>query len=464
MNNTITYEDARGVTFNYGEYQAGNRQAVHGWSLESILDKYHDYKFTFHFIAPVISFTDTGKTEFDISGIIDQLAPEIKKALSKTHREYIAGREKPVSNRDLMRQYLPEAYRIASSNGRYTITARQIFYKLRELSGIQEGASTYADFTQGILTEWLDENPTASKKVYLADRGKFYVNNKPAGLGTGSVLDLIEADGTATNTIHVGGISGSHITYDYDFDLRHRYNKILYTEKTGFDEIFQSERLGDKYNVIIASGQGFATRAAKTLLDHYQEDMIIYCLHDLDYHGVDILNALRNGNRKFEHNISVVDLGITLEDVELYGIQPELVKEKRPGNIDKSRFTERQQIFFFPDSEHCRRVELNAFTTEQILEIIDRKLNSKTDLPKVKLSDVMQIDEQAVKEAALMELIKKDYAGLLSGIALPAGRPMQNRCVTVSEAVQEAETIVNDMIAEYQEAIRENFHFLGNGA
>lgn len=37
-----------------------------------------------------------------------------------------------------MREYVTEAFNLASDNGRYAITARQIWYKMREISGIEE--------------------------------------------------------------------------------------------------------------------------------------------------------------------------------------------------------------------------------------------------------------------------------------------------------------------------------------
>ena len=59
---------------------------------------------------------------------------------------------------------------MASDNGRYAITARQIWYKMREISGVEEKKHTYADFTQEILTEWIDDNPEYEDKVNFSDR------------------------------------------------------------------------------------------------------------------------------------------------------------------------------------------------------------------------------------------------------------------------------------------------------
>jgi hypothetical protein len=115
--------------------------------------------------------------------------------------------------------------------------------------------------------------------------------------------------------------------YDLDFDVRYRYDKVLYIEKQGFNAVFTAEGLQAKYHMIIVSGQGYASRAARRLLYELQKKgLTIYCLHDLDIYGVKILNSLRHGNDKAPFDIDVMDLGVTRDDAERYGIKPERVR------------------------------------------------------------------------------------------------------------------------------------------
>lgn len=410
VNNSITYHDAWSIDIK-GNYQIGNRKTGEVWNLHDLLEPYCDYSFVFHFISPQLAYMNTGKTEFDISGIGKKLCEELTRAISKEQRQYRETTERKPTKRSLIREHLPQAFLLASSNGKYCITARQLYYKVRELSGIEETATTYADYTQNILTEWLEQNPDAEDKIYFSDRGNFYIGSDQNGLGTGSVRSVINADGLSVNQFRTYGGLTDQIYLHPEFDIRYQYDKCLYIEKTGFDGVFKAEGIAEKYHMIIVSGQGFGTRAAKTLLHYLQsQGLQIYCMHDLDYSGINIINSLREPNEKFPEPITITDIGVTLEDVARYGITPELVTIDRRDyeKIDQSRYTPAQRAFFFR-SGYLQRVELNAFTTAQILEIIDRKLSQIDTLPKMKLSEAVSIDPVRLKESALMRVLKKRF-------------------------------------------------------
>ena len=454
VNNSVTYYDDYSITFEYGTYQIGKRQAAAGRDLCDILEPYRDYDFTFHFICPRPEYKDAGKTKIDITGIMPVFVAEVSKAIRKEHKQTKDIRPAKISKRDLMRTYLPQAYEIASSGGKYAITARQVFYKLRELSGIEETSGTYSEFTQTVLTEWLNDNPEAEEKIYYSDRGKFIIGNTAAGIGTGSVRNAISRDTNSRNRCDMDEAKAEDIHFYSDFSLKYRYNRALYIEKTGFDQIFKAEHIGDKHNMIIVSGQGFGTRAAKTLLYHLQsQGLQIFCLHDLDYSGLNIINSLRYGNEKFNEDISVIDIGITPEDVRRYDIQPESVPITKDNKIDITKYTAAEQDFLLDGRGNYRRVELNAFTTEQILEIIDRKLSRYTNsLPTVNLKDVLHVDQTAIKKAALMQVMLEKYSFLLDEIETPEDI-IQSEDMTVKEIEAAAGSIVDTMMQNYQRQI-----------
>ena len=424
-----------------------------------LLESYPDYSFTLHFISPQLSYMDTGKVSFDVSGIAEKLCEELTRSLNREQRQHRSETVKPPSKRELMRASLPEAFILASSGGKYSITARQLYYKVRELSGIDETESTYADFTQNILTEWLEQNPAADEKVFFSDRGNFYIGSDQEGLGTGNVRKAINADGTARNKfLTYGGLTES-IYLQPDFDIRFRYDKALYIEKTGFDGIFKAERIAEKHHMIIVSGQGFGTRAAKALLYHLQgQGLKLYCLHDLDYSGVSIINALREPNEKFPEPLQIEDLGITLEDMQRYKITPERVSinSKDYAKIDQSRFTPEQQQFFFRPG-FVQRVELNAFTTEQVLEIIDRKLSKVDTLPRLKLSQAVSIDPDRLKEVALVRALKKRFGSLVDQMPEPdiAGH---DDILTVYEAQARTGGIIDSILQDMEQAADEKLN------
>lgn len=324
---------------------------------------------------------------------------------------------------------------------------------MREISGIEEKKNTYTDFTQNILTEWIDDNPEFEDKVNFSDRGNFYVNGSQNGLGTANVRNFLNEIGTAQNVFKCYGGINSNIHIEPDFDLKYKYDKVLYIEKTGFDAIFKAEKIGEKYNMIIVSGQGFSTRAAKTLLYQFQQmGMKLYCLHDLDISGIYILESFATPNKKFKNTIYMENLGVTFADIQKYNIVPEIV-EKKKEDIAKLENLPSEYKEFFDTGTSFRRVELNAFTTAQILEIIDNKLSNVNNLPTINLEETLSIDHNAIKETAFMRLVSEKYKKQLSDIYVPIDLSEYTAKYTVKAAKNEIPELEEHLIQQYQEVI-----------
>lgn len=453
VNNTLTYNNGFSIVFDEGYYDIGTRKMSSSRYLAGLLSQYNDYKFAFHFISPYFIFKDAGKTEIDISCFIKELCRELKKAISKEKRIYDANIGKPISNTKLMRPYMDMSFNIASTNGKYSITARQMWYKLREITGVSESA--YNTFTQSLLTEWINKNPQYEDKINFANRGVFYVGNSQDGLGTANVRKFINNLDSSTNTFLCYGGVNNTIYIDDDFNIEYKYDKALYIEKTGFDDIFKVEKIGEKYNMIIISGQGFSTRAAKTMLYALQErGLKLYCMHDLDVAGFNILSSFRNPNDKFEHVIEIEDLGITIDDVKKYNITPERVEK---GKDMVSSMPEEYQRFF-DQGDYYYRVELNAFTTEQILEIMDDKLSKVNNLPTIDLKESFEVDHEALRNVAFMKAMQEKYASQLSEIHIPIDLSAYKGLYTVDEAKKEIPEIKNELISKYENAIKEKLN------
>lgn len=451
VNNTITYKDGESISFNRGYYKIGN-STKYSYNLETLLSGYSNFSFVFHIISPYLRFLDAGKTEIDISSFFSELLDRLNKAISKENRAFSSENKKP-NNRAIMRDYVTEAFDRASNNGRYAITARQIWYKLREIAPIVESKNTYSDFTQEILTEWIDANPECEDKINFSDRGNFYVNGSQIGLGTANVRNFVNTLGTADNTFNCYGGVNSTMHIEDNFNLEYKYDKVLYIEKTGFDAIFRAEKIGEKYNMIIVSGQGFSTRAAKTLLYEFQKmGLKLYCLHDLDISGVFILDSFKTINKKFKHKICIEDLGVTFEDVERYGIEPEKVKIKKE-DTKKLLSLPYEYKQFFNAGDMYRRVELNAFTTEQMLEILERKLSAINNLPTINLEESLNIDHEAIKQTAFMRVMANRYKEQLNNINVPIDLSAYNGRYTVEMAKKEIPDIEKQLISQYQHEI-----------
>ncbi len=456
INNTISYDDSWSIVFDEGFYDLGMRTCHSSKNLAGLLENYNDYRFVFHFISPYFIFKDAGKTEIDITSIIIDLAKELRKALVKEKKRYNSSIEKPIQNTDLLRPYMDDAFSLASTNGKYAITARQMWYKIREISGAPDEA--YTAFTQTVLTEWINNHPEYEDKINFANRGVFYIGDKQDGLGTANVRNFINNIGKAPNTFRCYGGVSDNVYIDDNFNVEYKYDKVLYIEKTGFDDIFKAEKIGEKYHMIIVSGQGFATRAAKTILYALQnKGLKLYCMHDLDISGVNIFKSFQTTNDKFEYPIDIEDLGITIEDVYRYNIHPEQV-EKGKSDRDKLLSMSDEYRSFFDGGTHYNRVELNAFTTEQILEIMDRKLSIVNNLPKINLVNTFDVDHTALRNVAFMRVMSRKYKDRLSDIYVPCDLSSYEGRYTIDIAKKAIPEIKDELILRYEQEIEKKLN------
>jgi hypothetical protein len=76
----------------------------------------------------------------------------------------------------------------------------------------------------------------------------------------------------------------------------------------------------------------------------------------------------------------IVDLGLRLEDIEKMELEAETVEvkshEARRETLERHGATDEEIEFLAPEDEDedCRRVELNAMTSRQLVDFIDRML------------------------------------------------------------------------------------------
>ena len=456
INNSITYNNSWSIGFDGGWYKIGNK-TVYARDLDDLLKDMSNFSFVFHIVSPYLKFTDAGKTRIDITSFFNELLEKLNKAIAKENRLFSSD-NKRTNNRAVMRDYVTDAFNMASDNGRYAITARQIWYKMREISGIEEKKHTYADFTQEILTEWIDDNPEYEDKVNFSDRGNFFVDGSQNGLGTANVRNFINTIGTSQNIFKCYGGISSNIHIEPDFDLIYKYDKVLYIEKTGFDAIFKAEKVGEKYNMIIVSGQGFSTRAAKTLLYKFQQmGLKLYCLHDLDISGIYILDSFGTPNKKFKECINMENLGVTLEDVEKYHIEPEKVDIKQEDKKKLKNLSYEYRRFFDAGTSY-RRVELNAFTTAEILEILENKLSAINNLPTINLEESLNVDHKAIRETAFMRIMAEKYREQLDKIHVPIDLSAYKGKYTVDMAKEEIPGIEERLIEKYEREIAQKLN------
>lgn len=458
INNSISYFDGSSITFDSGFYKiCSTRKPVFANDLRDLLKDYTDYEFDFHIIAPYLNFKDFGKTQVNISDFIDILVAELKKTLAKEKKKEIDNAGKKEKQNIIAKKYMTTAFLQASSNGKYAITARQMYYKLRELVGREqldwETDNTYRRFTQDWLTEWIENNDEFESKVNFSERGNFYVDGSQTGLGSANVRIFLDNIGSKSDTFTLdGGIDDNIYRHD-DFNIRYRYDKALYIEKTGFDAIFRAEHIDEKYHVLIVSGQGFASREARKLLYNLQQQGLkLFCMHDLDTQGANIFTSMCKANDKFKSDLNMVDLGVTPQLVEKYNIVPEQIDRISAKTIASLDYKYRT-FFYNNGADTSPRVELSAFTTEQILEILDDAFKNECNLPMVNLSQSLQLDNQVLREVAFMRILKDKYKSQLDNIDIPCDLSGYDGKYTMDEAKQAIPEIQEQLIKQYQHEI-----------
>jgi hypothetical protein len=291
-------------------------------------------------------------------------------------RHYRASRmtkEPRTTQKEAAWQVLEEAYMRASSGGRLPALVRQIFYqarpKIMELT--DDKKLEYGYFSQTLVPDYIEEHGVSWKVVYDA-RGHFEEphTNRRMGCGTIEVgnylhamqdpkIDAAEFSAAGVNIIGPSGnIAG-----------------VLFCEKEGFNPLFKEVDLANRYDLMIISTKGVSVTAARLLIDHIH--LPLFVLHDFDFDGFKILGTLQRDTRRYRFSsaIEVIDLGLRLDEVGDLGTEPAAatrVNEQSLRNqLARNGATAEEAEFLLND-----RVELNAMTSEALLEMIERKLNA----------------------------------------------------------------------------------------
>ena len=265
-------------------------------------------------------------------------------------------------------EVMEECYMKASDNGSLPATARQIFYVARPLIEEQtDKPLVYTYFSQTLLPNYVNEHSCDWDVVY-DDRGHFIEphTNRMIGLGTLNVrnylsrvsqLKLEEADFDPAS-IKTYGPEGN-------------FGAVLYIEKEGFMPLFERVRLAKRYDIAIMSSKGMSVTAARELVDSVcGTDVPLLVLHDFDAAGIIIKDTLENDTRRYSYSSppNVIDLGLSFPDIG--GLTPEPHSSKITDERLEQAGIEPDAIAYLRE----QRVELNAMTSRQLVNFVERKL------------------------------------------------------------------------------------------
>jgi hypothetical protein len=340
-----------------------------------------------------------------------------RRAESRRER-YWRGFNSRVSVKSAAYEVMSHAYDMASGSGHYPANARQIMYAARPL--IQEQTQEPLKdvyFTQMLLPDYIRQYPeqTAGWDVVYDARGHLWEphTGEQIGVGTLEVRRYLREIG---EPLEMAIKTPSLDTKFPTCGPRNRYRAVLYIEKEGFLPLLERAHFAERYDLAIMSSKGMGTVAARTLIASLSEQAAIFVLHDFDKAGFSIAGTLTRDTRRYEFTteVCVIDLGLRLDDVKQWQLQSEVVHYQSGAdptdNLETNGATEEEIDFLYDGDGRGKRVELNAFTSDQFVEWLDTKLTEHGVKKAMPSDDVL---EQAYRRAAAVRRFQKliDDAG-----------------------------------------------------
>ena len=432
-----------------------------------------------HIATPRFEFLDRGKgsAELDpllaeaVAGVVGKAIKEfaaIKKSQDRDHHRAARyaeerlrlGRVKKATVKDAAYAVMREAYLKASAGGTLPAAARQIMYAARPHILEATGRSSFDDetFTQKLLPGYQREHPEETKNwdVVYDERGHLSEPHTGVriGIGTLATRDYLAAAKAK------GGLGALELP-DFEFRFptkgpRHRYGGILFIEKEGFLPLLERVKIAERYDLAPMSTKGMGSTSGRWLLERLAPlGVRIFVAHDLDKSGLTITAIMSRDTERyqFENPPEIIDIGLRLADVEKYALASEPVDyDSDPTENLRSNGATDEEIRFLVGKRgsdnrfHGRRVELNQFTSDQMVEWLEAKLRGH------RVSKVIPDDrtlEQSWRRALELHELNKQ----LKKAAPEARRAARARRVPVNLSKRIAKMLKEDPALAWDEAL-----------
>jgi hypothetical protein len=271
---------------------------------------------------------------------------------------------------------MEQCYRAVSGPRGLPAKVRQIYYQARPkiMALTCDKALDYNYFSQTLVPDYIEEHGVEWNVVYDA-RGHFEEphTNRRIGCGTlevdnylGAIKEpSIVAPEFSDAAVDIIGPAGG-------------YGSVLYVEKEGFGPLFKAVDLANRYDLMIISNKGLSVTAGRKLIDAVcgDNDLPLFVLHDFDFDGFKIFGTLQRDTRRYEFSnaIEASDLGLRLADITGLEREPAAATRTRVSKL-REQLTNNGATDAEIDILLRERVELNAMTSEALVEMIERKLN-----------------------------------------------------------------------------------------
>jgi DNA topoisomerase VI subunit B len=366
------------------------RELGYGESLDSILERQwagrrEPVVVVVHLTCARVEYTDRGKSAvvipFELAGEIRELVTGVTKKWAKqrkaeersaaaaANRRYVFKAAR-YTIKDAAYEIMEAAYLKASGNGLLPANARQIMYAARGYIQKRTGKKLNDDYlTQTLLPDYVEAYGVNWDVVFDA-RGHFTEphSRTTVPLGTLAVRRYLAEAGQPQATDLGLPLMPS------DFPTKgpaNRFGAVLFIEKEGFAEILKAARIAERYDIAVMSTKGMSVTASRLLVDRVGVSLLV--LHDFDQSGFSILGTLRRSTRRYRFvgSADVIDLGLTLADIDQYGLEAEEQRLTQSTSTLRRNGATSADIAFL---QRNLRVELNMLTSDELIELIEAKL------------------------------------------------------------------------------------------
>jgi hypothetical protein len=391
-----------------------------------------------------------------------------------------AERKKRPTIREVVLELLPGAVEKEAASG-YRFNTRRLVYRIRDQVLRCSGKELEQSYFDKLLTEIEAKQGDLHPLLIREPRGAYSIphfSGDAIPLGTESVRSFIRPTWV--------------------------FNKVITIEKEDLRFMLRQAGWDRRHDAFLTSAKGFNTRAARDLIDAIAattEPVRVFSVHDADSAGTLIQHTLQHKTlARAARKIEITDLGLQPWE----GIGLGLAVEKVPPAYTKGGKQMRRPVGDYvyartdrtPNGEKWEdwlqhsRIELNAFTSAELIAWLDRKMAEAGESKLIPPDDILQDqfservrerahlavvsaigrrsdDQVAAIEVEQAEAVKPIQAELDVALARLRKRlaeiqePFLRRIVEASEPFQQriatvyAETAAIDREAEVQKAIEE---------
>jgi hypothetical protein len=389
-------------------YAAHDRRAVNlfGCGLRHTVaeaPKEASFDIRLNVITPYMPITSDGK-EPDLRPFVDAISDAMSKAVRKARRPYVKG----ITQKDVVLDNLDDVIAEVSGDEGYRFNERQLFYRLRPIVMEATGAELKIDNFKNILTDYESEQGEIPL-MYREPRGSITHPHRNETITLGTLM--VEKYERPAWT----------------------FNKLLYIEKEGAQEALKQNRWCERHDCAVMSSKGFSTRAARDLIDklvEHDEPVEVFCVHDADASGTMIYQTLQEATRaRGARRIRIVNLGLEPWEAVEMGLEVEALEETKRQKPVADYISERG--IKWERWLQTNRVELNAMTTPQLIQWLDRKMANRGNGKLIPPTHVLEQEladriESKVREAITERILREaklddQVAAAIASIKTPDG-------------------------------------------